>query len=193
MNNRKTAGENRMTSPFYKMVIRVLLMQLLAMLLTLLIFLSVGSFLNEVWTSIICTVIGCYLYGIFIYANHWVTAERDRNLVLYNHIEKDMSRGLRSGLFAVIPTAILTVLAILQCYINISDFILPFFKLWMLPFIGFINIFEDFFPPLMLLLCAITPFCAWFGYRNGYKLQRITDKIIYAGKRKPRSRDKRAR
>jgi len=193
MSIRKHNKDNRMTSPFYKMVLRIITMQLLSSLLILIVFLSLGSFLDEVWTAVICTVIGSYLYCVFIYANHWVTAERDRNLVLYKHIEKDMSRGLRSGIYAAIPTAVFTVFAVLQCYIQISDFILPLYKIWMLPFIGLINLFEDFFPPLMLLLCVITPFWAWFGYRNGYKLLRITDNIIYKGNKKPRSRDKRVR
>jgi hypothetical protein len=169
-------------------------MQLLAMLLTLLIFLSLGSFLDGTWTAVICTTIGAYLYSVFIYASYWITAERDRNLVLYKHIEKDMSRGIRSGIYSVIPTFLLTLLAIVQCYTDsISVFLLPLYKLWMVPFIGLINLFVGFFPPLFLLLCVPAPFFAWFGYRNGFKLMRISDKIIYKGNRKPRSRDKRVR
>ncbi len=187
--------ENKLKSPFYKMVIRCLNMQVYATTIALVPFVGFNSFMSAEWAAFLTSLIGLLLYYLLLYTVNWATAERDRNLVLYQHIREEKARGLRAGAYAAVPLFVMTLLALIQLWTGaLGDVYMVVYRLIFLPFIFFINLAQNNPGPgavLLLLTCALCPFSSWLGYRNGYKLLRLMDRIVY--KQKPRAKDKRLR
>lgn len=189
---RKNNVKYEMTSPFHKVVTNFITIRIIAVAVALLLMVAIAGIFDTVWTQIICTLIGVYVYVSMLYSTSWGIAERERNLVKFGHIKEDKLRGLRAGLYSSIPLFVFTVIAIIQSYTNIMpEWVLPVYRFITCPFIGFVVLFlENNISFLLLLLCAVAPISTWLGYKNGYALYRFTDKIMYT---KPRSKDKRVR
>ena len=188
------SNSNVMKSPFSHMVIRNLNMQLLATLITFIPFLLSVAFLTLEASALVTSLVGCIIYFVLIYNMNWATAERDRNLVLYGHMPEDKQRGLRAGIYAVIPLAVLTLVLIVFSYAGaLPAWYQVLYKVLFLPFVVVTNWVITGTPLVFagILVCALCPLAAWLGYHNGYNLIQIMPKVLY--KQKPRPKDKRMR
>lgn len=193
MFGKKNEVKYEMKSPFHKIVTGCITLQAIAIMITLILMMAAANFLDTIWIHLICTVLGVFLFGSMQYSACWGIAERERNLVKFGHLKEDKFRGLRAGIYATIPMAVIIIIAIIQSYTNIMpEWVLPTCRFLLCPFVGLVALFvENNLAILLILLCGITPLCTWLGYRNGYKLYRFTDGLVY--NTKPRSKDKRVR
>ena len=92
--------------------------QLIVLILTIVVVISLSYIFPTFWAQVTSTLFGLYTVFSFYYSLGWSTGERDRNLVIYNHIEFDELKGLKAGLISVIPLFILVILEILRAYTN---------------------------------------------------------------------------
>ena len=189
-------ANNKMTSPFGHLLLRAFNTYTYAVVVCLLPLVLASNWLGETATALIVTGFGLVLLFILTYSTFWGTAERDRNLVLFGHMKEDRWRALRAACYSMIPLAVMTILAVADAYAGgfLPDWFKVVYRVVSLPFVFFVRTATDAPGPfswLLILICGWTPFAAWFGYRNGTKLIRLMDRIVY--KQKPRERDKRLR
>ena len=186
MSNSNT--ENVMKSPFSHYVGRLLGMQIYTTFLTLIPFTIASALLDVGAASFITALFGIVVYCITIYTASWATGERDRNLVLYGHMHEDKLRGLKAGLCAVCPMLICTLLLIFNVYASfLPNWFLVCYRLIFLPFAFIVN-WMTAHPALAflgILVCAVCPAAAAYGYYNGRNLNQVLPKILY--KQKPRN------
>ncbi|MGI6335549.1 MAG: hypothetical protein ACOXZM_00530 [Eubacteriales bacterium] len=183
---------NKMKSPFHHLVIRAFNTYTYSVIVSLVPLLVCTAYLTDFWTYIITTFVGMAVCFMLTYSAFWGTAERDRNLVLFGHIKEDKLRALRAALYASIPLAVLTLLYIVNVYVPfLPNWFTVAYKIFALPFLGFVMNARPPYAFLLIFICALSPLAAFLGYRNGYNLVRIMDRILY--KQKPRDKDKRLR
>jgi len=186
--------ENVMKSPFSHYVGRLLGMQIYTTILTLIPFTIANALLSVEAASVITAVFGIAVYCITIYTASWATAERDRNLVLYGHMQEDKLRGLKAGLYAVAPMLICTLLLVFHTYVSFLPNWFPVcYRLIFLPFAFIVN-WMTAHPALAvlgILVCVVCPAAACYGYHNGRNLVQLLPKILY--KQKPRKKNRRRR
>ena len=102
----------------------------------------------------------------------------------------------KDPVLAMIPLAVMTILAVADAYAGgfLPDWFKVVYRVVSLPFVFFVRTATDAPGPfswLLILICGWTPLAAWYGYRNGYTLVRLLDRLVY--RQKPRDRDKRLR
>lgn len=192
MFRRKNEIKYEMKSPFSKVVIGCITVKLIAILITFLVMMLLAGILDTIWVQLISTFVGIFFYTSMLYSACWNIAERDRNLVKFGHMEEDKMRGLKAGIYSTIPLFIFTVIAIFESYTGVfPDFVLPVYRIITCPFIAIVvPCLDNGLAFILVLLCGVTPLCTWLGYKNGYVLYRVMDKVVYT---KPRSKDKRIR
>ncbi len=172
---------NSVKSPLYVFVFGLLKKQGIIFAISLIILLSVSIVLPTIWAQAITTIIGLYMYFELIYSYSWSAGERDRNLVMYNHIKADDLKGLKAGILSNIPIIILTFLVILQPYISVIPETTRFiFNAVTSPFILFSDIvYKANMTYLLILILPILPFISWLGYRHGNLLKEPTARLMY--------------
>ena len=189
-------ANNKMTSPFGHLLLRAFNTYTYAVVICLLPLVLASNWLGETATALIVTGVGIILLFILTYSTFWGTAERDRNLVLFGHMKEDRWRALRATCYSMIPLAVMTILAVADAYAGgfLPDWFKVVYRVVSLPFVFFVRTATDAPGPfswLLILICGWTPLAAWYGYRNGYTLVRLLDRLVY--RQKPRDRDKRLR
>ena len=127
----------------------------------------------------------------FIYPSMWHLGAKDSNLVRFKHRKSDILRGLKIGLIAKIPALLILVAFLvfgrsltvaLYSFINCSNY-------------GFINLICGAGSnPIgqigvgqiigLFSLLLISPAVATVGYVLGFKDISVSEKFIYAGKKK---------
>lgn len=171
--------ENRRTSPFYKLVTGNLSLQVMLTILAAILYAVLANYLDDFPAGAITSGIFIPVYVAMIYTFAWGVAERERNMVLYGHMEEDKSRGLRSGLFAAIPLALYSLVTTVLAYMGTGTNVIGVYRICAAPFIFVVNPLIEYAPFALLLTALFSPLAAWWGYCNGYRLYRMWDHLIY--------------
>lgn len=171
--------ENRLKSPFYKLVTGNLSIQIVVTVLAVLLYAVLSQFIAERLAAGITTLILLPLYAVMIYTFAWGAAERERNMVLYGHMQEDLGRGLRSGLYAALPVFCFSLLVLILAYAGKGANLIGIYRMCTAPFIWFVNPMIEYTPFLLPLTAFVSPLFSWWGYRNGHRLYRVWDHLIY--------------
>lgn len=171
--------ENRLTSPFHKLVTGNLSLQVMITILAAILYAVLANFLEDFIAGAITSAIFVPAYVAMVYTFAWGAAERDRNLVLYGHMEEDKGRGLRSGLFAAVPLVLYSLIVMVLAYSGAGVNVIGVYRICAAPFIFFVNPLIEYAPFALPLTAVFAPLAAWWGYRNGYTLYRVWDHLIY--------------
>lgn len=99
--------------PLWKHVRNTFLNTLAGAFLAALIVATVGLSLDNRAIQIIAQLVGILIFLGMIYINVWSIGDRDKNLVSFGRIEKDMLKGLKIGLIVMIPYMLLSIIPIL--------------------------------------------------------------------------------
>ncbi len=129
-----------------------------------------------------------------IYSILWRRGDKDNNLATFGHIKRDRLKGLKVGLLAVCPMALIYILLIINKFVEIIPGFSGLFKIanyYLFPLIdlcyaGAQSAAEIPFIGVALLLVTLVPVpaLAWLGYYCGNNEISLTDKIIYVNKEK---------
>lgn len=135
------------------------------------------------WVSIVLTCIIVLILWATLYGSSWHEAQRDRNRVKYNHMQKFMQKGTVAGLLATIPFLIIYLLYVIN--INNSSNLVYYilYIIFNLPYLTFAVAFRANALVLALLLLPM-PIVSCLGYFAGYKNITFMDKVIYKNKKK---------
>ena len=178
---------NKMTSPFFKLVLNNISLQIMITIFAILVYVIFSSLTGQATADIVVTSLFVPAYCFSIYQNNWATALRDRNLVQYGHIRENRKRGFLSGILAALPLFIYTMIAIVYIYrLGPECYEFGIYKICAAPYILFSNFLNSRAPYLMLLYSLCSPVFAALGYHNGYKEYRIWDHILYEDGVKPK-------
>ncbi len=188
-------SSNKMKSPFRNLVVGASNAYISSVLISLIPLLLASSFLGDTAASLVTTIAGMVVLFWSTYSLFWHIAERDRNLVLYGHMQEDRFRALRASGLVMIPIAVMTILALVNSFTAfLPTWFTVLYRVLALPFHFFVRTATENPSVLscaLILICAYSPLAAFLGYRNGYRLVRVLDRVVY--KQKPRERDKRLR
>ena len=138
------------------------------------------------------------LYTALLYSPIWTEGDRNRNMVQFGHLEKDLYRGVRVGVFLCIPYVIEDVLLTLS-WAKVIPNIFPIYKIlnahvwpildWVNPLgDGLINAADMSLAGLIVcwLLALYPAVVSTVAYILGYRGISVSEKLIY--KNKPRKR-----
>jgi hypothetical protein len=132
------------------------------------------------------------IYGIFPYNMMWNRGSRDNNFVNLGRISQDKLFGLKVGLLATAPSALIYILLIFGKIGLMPSDVLRWHRLLNTPFIPFIDAVSagaktavDL--PIFSLLALIAtllfvPLICWLGYFLGYKQISVRERLIYKKK-----------
>ena len=168
---------------------------LLAGILCLIVTFSIAAFNIPAWLmNVIVMVLVVPLYTALLYTPIWTEGDRNRNMVQFGHLEKDLTKGLKIGVFLPIPYLIWNLLLTFSKAGVLFDF-LPLYKIlnahvwpfvtWLAPSPsvtglsvgGLIGCWLLSFYPTIVSVVA---------YILGYKAISVSEKLIY--KNKPRKK-----
>ena len=132
------------------------------------------------------------IYGIFPYNMLWNRGSRDNNFVNLGRISQDKLFGLKVGLLATAPSALIYILLIFGKIGLMPSDVLRWHRLLNTPFIPFIDAVEagaktavdlPFFSLLALIATLLfVPLICWLGYFLGYKQISVRERLIYKKK-----------
>lgn len=171
--------ENRLTSPFRKLVTGNLSLQVMVTILAAILFAVLTNFLDDITAAAITSAIFIPAYVAMIYTFAWGVAERERNMVLYGHMQEDKGRGLRSGLWAAVPLVVCSIIVMILAYMGRGTTFIGIYRICTAPFLLFVNPLIEYAPFALPITAIFAPFASWWGYRNGYVLYRFWDHLIY--------------
>lgn len=140
--------------------------------------------------NLILLVLTVPLYILLIYGPIWTEGDRNRNMVQFGHLEKDMTKGLKIGLLLAVPYLIWNVLLTLS-KLGVMIDIFAIYRLcnahiW--PLLSWINPEVEIaaLPVWGLVLCWIASFyptvVAVIAYFLGYKGVSVWEKVLYKNK-----------
>ncbi|MCI8622320.1 MAG: hypothetical protein HFG26_01500 [Provencibacterium sp.] len=87
---------------------------IVALVFTSLVTLSLGTFSENGFWIFIVQLISLIIFVSMIYSPSWYCGDHDSNSVHFGHMEKDLNKGLRIGLLAMIPYALTPVILVLS-------------------------------------------------------------------------------
>ena len=133
-------------------------------------------------------IITAYVFVIIIYYYMWPKGDRDRNRADFGKLEGDRLYGLKTGLWASVPYALVYLLLVFEKIFN-TAFGLKVFKLVNFSFFYIIELITDnaesaaglelwTFLPLLAIL-ALMPAVSYIGYSFGYGHISIKNKLMY--------------
>ena len=156
--------------------------------------LSMLNFLPMVLINILLFIFLIPLYSMLIYSPIWTEADRNRNMVQFGHLEEDKFKGLKIGIFLIIPYLIANLVLTLSWCKVIPD-IYPIYKifnshLWPLMNILNFNASVEKMNIFSIMICWLTSFypliVSVIAYFLGFKGISVSEKLIY--KNKPRKK-----
>lgn len=177
--NRQDNSDNKLKSPFYKLVTGNLSIQVMITLLAIICYAALTRFLSERISALITTVVFLPAYVWMIYTFAWGAGERERNMVLYGHMTEDKSRGIRSGLIAAVPVFLFSLITAVLALSGRGGNVIGVYRMCTAPFIWLVNPLIEYTPYALVLTAVFSPLFSWLGYRNGYVLYRMWDHLIY--------------
>lgn len=188
----KLDNKNQIKSPLYAFSIQCFVQFLTVSVVSIVVLTILGAiFKDENAVSIILAVacfIGVIYGGVITYITSARFGERDYNLAKYNHINKDELKGLKAGLIAIIPNVIIVMLNAIVPDGDSGDML----RLILVGMNFEWSFLAQFTPSPFIFLPGlfVFPVISWIGYRNGFRLINIFDKLVY---KKSREKDKRFR
>lgn len=182
------------TSSVKDFAFNLLKTQLLIEFLTFILSIGFSIIFPSFWAQLLATVVGLYFFFSFFYSRSWSTGERDRNLVMYGHINQDMLKGLKAGFLSNIPLFVLSLFVVIEAYTDLIPSVYRFFfNMLASPFLFFTTkLYDAGLAFLIPLICLIAPVFSWLGYIHGYNLHEPLLKFIYLSqeqKKRYRSRN----
>ncbi len=139
--------------------------------------------------DIISSVFTLLIYGLFPYNILWNLGSHDENYVLMGRMQKDEHFGLKVGLVANIPSAILYVLLLLGKWQVLPGVIVKWHRILNPAFIPYIDAVEngattaaELSATALLAVAAIllfVPAVCGLGYLFGYRQISIRERILY--------------
>ncbi len=144
---------------------------------------------NTAVVGVISSIFTWLIYGIFPYNMLWNMGSHDENYVQLGRLQKDVRFGLKVGLVASIPQAILYFLLILGRFGTFPSVILKWHRLINTPFIPYIDAVElgattatELSVGSLLAVGAtllFVPIVCWLGYYLGYRQISIRERMVY--------------
>ncbi len=142
-------------------------------------------------TDIFSLVLMLSLLAIFPYSMLWDLGNKDENLVQYKHEKEDLWRGLKIGLLATIPSAVLYLGLIIDKFASLPNVYLVIYRVLNIPFIPYINwlLGVDVYSTDMMTIwhfigvfatLLFIPIVSCIGYRLGYAQFSIKEHMTYA-------------
>jgi len=140
---------------------------------------------------VIAQVISILFYVVMIYVGAWSDGDRDRNLVNFGRIEKDLLKGLKFGLLAMIPFVLLTLLLVGAMYAKSDTTALILRSVFRILNFNILLFVNSFMSPdevtwkgiLYINLFYLTiPVISCVAYILGYHRVSVVTKLIYKKK-----------
>jgi len=148
---------------------------------------------------VIAQVLALIFYVVMIYVGAWSEGDRDKNLVNFNRIKKDIFKGFKFGFLAMIPFNLMTVMLIVAMYVQNettalilrSSYRILNFNLLLLinkamspdtvtwSGIGWVNLFY-----------LTIPVVSGIAYILGYKRIAVMNKLVYSKKESEKKKKK---
>lgn len=188
--------ENRRTSPFRKLVTGHMSIQVIVTVMAAIAYVVLQQFLDLGRAAAITSAIFIPMYVSMTYTFCWGAAERERNMVKFGHMEEDLTRGWRSGLYSVIPLLVFSIVVIVLAYTGNGSNIIGIYRICTAPFLSFVNPLIEYAPFALPVTVIFAPLAGWWGYHNGNRLYRVWDHILYKDgikKKRKNSNEPRAR
>lgn len=153
---------------------------------------------TSVGLDVVTQILMVLLLGVFPYSSMWELGDKDNTAVRYRGKTPEILRGLKIGLLATCPFAVLYVLLVLAKFGVLPDAFLAVYRLSHVPFMPYINLVlgrgamaavEISFGQLIALLptLLVVPVSAWLGYFLGYKQISVKEHLTYAKTKKTTS------
>ncbi len=140
-------------------------------------------------TDIVTGIMMLILFAIFPYNILWDLGSRDDNLVHFEHMEYDPTRGLRVGLLASIPAAALYVALVIAKIAGKAKWYLSLYRILNITFLPYINaVIGDATAPaelgvpallLLILPLLVVPAVCGGAYILGYRQFSIHERLTY--------------
>ncbi len=147
--------------------------------------------------ALIDTVTMAFTFSIFcafVYTALWRKGDKDNNLSVYSGAPRDKHYGLKVGLMATAPFALLYLLLLVNKFLTFWPGIYGVFKIvnyYLYPLVNLaygeaISLSQLPFGSLALLLLTLIPIplAAWLGYYCGNSEISIKNKIVYSKEKK---------
>jgi len=142
-------------------------------------------------TDIFSLVLMLSLLAIFPYSILWELGSKDENLVQYKHEKEDLWRGLKIGLLATIPSAVLYLGLIIDKFASFPNVYLVIYRVLNIPFLPYLNwlLGVDVYSTDMMTIwhfagvfatLLFIPIVSCIGYRLGYAQFSIKEHMTYA-------------
>ncbi len=151
--------------------------------------------------KVVAQVLAVLCYLAMIYVGAWSDGDRDRNLVNFKRIKKDMLKGLKFGLLAMIPFMLLTILLIVAMFIGNDTTALVLRSTFRVLNFNILLLVNSFMSPdevtwkgILLVNCfyLVIPLTSLVGYILGYKRVSVITRLVYQkkddGKKKKKNR-----
>lgn len=198
--NRRDSDDNRMKSPMSKIVMRLFLHQHFVSVFgffgsAIVMGTATSELTNERILAffLVTSTVMLLVQMCLVYSMTWNIGQREHNLVKYGHIGQDMNRGLKAGIYAQIPGALLAIAALALYYAG-SPQVYAIYQVLYFPFRWLFALHDR--PYMCFLTLLPMPLIANLGYRFGYAFVTIRGKLFFqnpAKAKKKRSNDRRMR
>lgn len=150
---------------------------------------------TSVGLDVVTQILMVLLLGAFPYSAMWELGDKDNTAVRYRGKKPELLRGLKIGLLATCPLAVVYILLVLAKCGVLPDAILAVYRLTHIPFLPYINLVlgkgvmaaaEISFGQVLALLptLLVVPVSAWLGYYLGYKQISVKEHLTYAKSKK---------
>lgn len=158
-------------------------------IISIVVFIFLGIIADSTLGNIVLQIILIIGFGYPLYVNSWGEGYRDLNNFEFNLIEKDLYRGFKFGLIALIPQFILSIILLISYFTGMFEmmYIYRLINIQTLPLLNVIvppNILTIDYSFIQILLYLIIPPTITIsfigtGYYLGFKEFSIMDKIVY--------------
>lgn len=140
-------------------------------------------------TGIISSIFTLIIFGSFPYNMLWNIGSKERNYVNFERLDKDILFGLKVGVIATIPSALLYILLVLGKLGVLSDAIIRWHRIINTPYIPYIDAVEggvkvaSELSVTSLLAVAVpllfVPLVCSVGYILGYRQISVRERLVY--------------
>lgn len=169
----------KVKNPLFQLIIKIWTAHLLSIVLYMFILLIFVTFLGDIPSIILASVVIPIMYLVMSYIDSWRVGNRDRNMVKLGRVEYDKLRSIKAVVFSQLPGIICGILNILGLRAGI---VTGFERLFFMSFAYEIQCFGDSFPPVYILPALLPILSVVPGYAMGYADKRLVNYILYTKK-----------
>lgn len=167
---------------FYIHIVNIIVMVIVAVILN-----SIGNMgleISAAATSGIITIICMVIFVAMSYVEGWRRGERDRNLVLYKHMEYNRYRGLIAGALSQIPGIVCAVIAIFPEVGTSAERLARYFYMNFNYLFTSLDAAGSTISGFIYYICyfipaVLAPIIVGLSYNLGYKQIRILDRLVW--------------